>query len=33
MMKDMLDKAGSTDTDKLLAALDGLPSSTPSPVP
>jgi branched-chain amino acid transport system substrate-binding protein len=28
MMKDMLDKAGSTDTDKLLAALDGLQSKT-----
>jgi len=28
MMKDLLDKAGSTDTDKLLAALDGLQSKT-----
>ena len=28
MMKDMLDKAGSTDTDKLLAALDDLKSDT-----
>ena len=28
MMKDLLDKAGSTDTDKMLAALDDLKSST-----
>ena len=28
MMKDLLDKAGSTDTDKLLAALDDLKSDT-----
>jgi branched-chain amino acid transport system substrate-binding protein len=28
MMKDMLDKAGSTDTAKLLATLDGLKSDT-----
>jgi len=28
MMKDLLDKAGSTETDKLLAALDGLKSET-----
>ena len=28
MMKDMLDKAGSTDTDKMLAALDDLKSNT-----
>ena len=28
MMQDLLDKAGSTDTDKLLAALDGLESDT-----
>jgi branched-chain amino acid transport system substrate-binding protein len=28
MIKDLLDKAGSTDTDKLLAALDGLESKT-----
>lgn len=28
MMKDLLDKAGSTDTEKLLAALDGLQSKT-----
>ena len=28
MMKDLLDKAGSTDTDKLLAALNDLKSDT-----